>query len=460
MRLLNTESLEFKEFYEADIPGYAILSHRWQEDEVSYKEYAKALRSHRNGDKPKLGMKKVISFCSFAAADGFGWGWIDTCCIDKRSSAELSEAINSMFQWYADAQICYVYLLDVRTPDRDRSNWDEVMDDLDVSAWFTRGWTLQEFLAPEYVDFVSKDWKHIGWKGLLPPIDRIKWSVYFPKRFKDPDFTQSLTDVVSKISGIPTSALSGQGSSGQIREFCIAEKMWWMAQRTTSRSEDMAYSLMGLFGVNMPLLYGEGGERAFVRLQLEIIKKSTDSSIFAWAQPFPAVSISSRDAWRVVPQWKGLLAPSPTYFLQIGSLFTNNDGCDYTVSPIQVRRIEDAGEAYDSTFTMTPRGLQVDFIGHPLSEELFPGVHIVWLDCDTSRGRCIVFLQSTGRGMALKGDGDYTNMVRLLSDIDPSSVAYSPTKRRVRVRLCIEQSGFNDPDRASNRLLLERPGTA
>ncbi|KIN94212.1 hypothetical protein M404DRAFT_168869, partial [Pisolithus tinctorius Marx 270] len=214
---------------------YAILSHRW-------------------GAERRDGYQKIIKSCEQAAKDGYEWLWIDTCCIDKRSSSELSEAINSMYQWYQNAQVCYAYLNDVDElafPDKrdvnkfDKSNgWPE---------WFARGWTLQELIAPKEVVFFNKGWVSIGNKG---------------------DLANGLED----ITGIPGEVLSGDLAP---KDLCVAQIMSWAAERETTRVEDRAYSLMGLFGVNMPMLYGEG-KKAFRRLQLEIIRTSNDHSIFAW----------------------------------------------------------------------------------------------------------------------------------------------------------------------------------
>jgi hypothetical protein len=196
--------------------------------------------------------------------------WIDSCCIDKSSSAELSEAINSMYKWYANAQVCYAYLSDV---DVDQN----LESALRLSQWFTRGWTLQELLAPRVVEFYDRNWIEIGTK-------------------------QSLSWLLAEITGI------GRGSlSGDKVHTCIAKKMSWAARRETSRAEDSAYCLMGLFDVNMPLLYGEGAQKAFIRLQTEIMARTTDESIFAWS--FPETSFRS---------YRPLLAEHPSWFKNSG----------------------------------------------------------------------------------------------------------------------------------------------
>ena len=239
MRLLHTKCLEFEEFFDSATPRYAILSHRWEEKETSFHEFEKAKQQEWPG------FLKIRRCCGLAASRGFQWVWIDTCCIDKKSSAELSEAINSMYRWYAEAGECYAYLSDVK-----RSEDQDMEVPFAKSAWFTRGWTLQELLAPSVVIFFDFDWDPIGDKlGLLADI--------------------------SKATGIRGDFLN------DIRRANIATKMSWISRRQTSREEDIAYCLLGIFDVNIPLLYGEG-RKAFLRLELEILKKSDDESIFAW----------------------------------------------------------------------------------------------------------------------------------------------------------------------------------
>ncbi|RYP71819.1 hypothetical protein DL770_008057 [Monosporascus sp. CRB-9-2] len=240
MRLLNTDDFEINEVPYDQIPEYAILSHTWDGDEYTFQD-AKA-----GVGRNKKGFKKVEQCCSRAKADRFKYVWIDTCCIDKTSSAELSEAINSMYVWYHEAKRCYAYLADV--PPK-----STVKD----SRWFTRGWTLQELIAPSDVHFLAKDWTVLGTKK------------------------EHLKQDVSECTGIPVGILSGDDNLGATS---IAQRMSWAATRETTRLEDRAYSLMGIFGINMPLLYGEG-ERAFIRLQEEIMKISDDHSLFAWESP-------------------------------------------------------------------------------------------------------------------------------------------------------------------------------
>ncbi|PMD29348.1 HET-domain-containing protein, partial [Hyaloscypha variabilis F] len=232
MRLINTSTLVLETFGEA-VPSYAILSHRWNDVEVSFQD----LQDGRG--KSMAGYSKIQRCCAQAQSDGWKYVWIDSCCIDKTSSAELSEAINSMYQWYQASQVCYAYLADVRLGKK-------LHRELEDSQWFTRGWTLQELLAPASVVFFDQDWVDIGTKA-------------------------SLGEIISEITGIEDLI--------DFESACVAQKMSWAANRKTTRVEDMAYCLLGLFDVNMPPLYGEG-ENAFIRLQLEILKTSDDESIF------------------------------------------------------------------------------------------------------------------------------------------------------------------------------------
>ncbi|KIK19968.1 hypothetical protein PISMIDRAFT_106587, partial [Pisolithus microcarpus 441] len=240
---------------------YAILSHRWGA-EVNYKEMIRLMKmeeEEREEVKQRHGYQKIIKSCEQAAKDGYEWLWVDTCCIDKRSSAELSEAINSMYRWYQNAQVCYAYLNDVG-----ESTFPTEEDDNKFAQsngwpeWFVRGWTLQELIAPKEVEFFNKDWAHIGNKRQL---------------------ASTLQDITGIPSQVLTNGLAGKGLS-------VAQIMSWAAERKTTRVEDHAYSLMGLFGVYMPMLYGEG-KMAFQRLQLEIIRRSSDQSIFAWNPQVP-----------------------------------------------------------------------------------------------------------------------------------------------------------------------------
>jgi hypothetical protein len=231
-----------QDFVGGEIPEYAILSHTWGADteEVIYRDLIDGT------GKNKVGYEK-IRFCGQQARrDRLQYFWIDTCCIDKSNSVELQEAINSMFRWYRNAAKCYVYLPDVSSPDIDIGNksdqlpWEMAFR---TSRWFTRGWTLQELIAPTSVEFFSKNRKLLGDK-------------------------RSLERYICEITRIPSKALQ----LGSLDKFSVAERLSWAGTRQTTREEDMAYSLLGIFDIHMPLIYGEGKDSAFKRLREEIDK--------------------------------------------------------------------------------------------------------------------------------------------------------------------------------------------
>ncbi|KAK3630929.1 hypothetical protein LTR56_017202 [Elasticomyces elasticus] len=225
---------------------------------------------------------KIRLTCEQARAHGLRYAWVDTCCINKQSSAELSEAINSMFLWYSGAQICFALLPDVelRKGDRGRERSrddttmkipDHAMETFKSSRWFTRGWTLQELIAPQELIFFDRNWALVSDKssclGTLCkitgiPAEAIAWSEDLGLEF---EHYSSRTGLLRRVLG----------------HFSIAERMSWAAYRHATRLEDVAYSLFGLFDINLPLLYGEG-RKAFIRLQKEIVRVSTDDSILAW----------------------------------------------------------------------------------------------------------------------------------------------------------------------------------
>lgn len=229
--------LVLERFIGAKVPRYAILSHTWGKDEVLF-EHIKA-----DTARERKAFPKVRSAALQARLDRYRYIWVDTCCINSDSSAELQEAINSMYKWYAKAEVCYAYLVDV-----------ENLRDFESSRWFTRGWTLQELLAPMEMTFYQKKWHCLG--------DR-----------------EDLARSITKCTGIGSDFLCG---SPPLRAAPVSMRMSWMAKRDTTREEDIAYCLLGLFDINMTMLYGEGGRKAFIRLQEEIMKNCDDDTLFAW----------------------------------------------------------------------------------------------------------------------------------------------------------------------------------
>jgi hypothetical protein len=294
MWLLSTARAELHYFNDppTDTEPYAIFSHVWQSAEDTHRDL-QDLRGvcSVSGRNPRDHVsEKVKNCCLTAEADGFKWVWIDTCCIDKSSSAELSEAINSMYAWYARAAVCYAYLQDVVEVDIATV---EGRTAFSRSRWFTRGWTLQELLAPHSLVFLSTHWDVIGTKA-----------------------EREVADLVQTITGVAPGVLD---STRRLDEVSIACRMSWASRRTTTRIEDRAYSLMGIFDVNMPIIYGEG-DQAFFRLQMEIIRQSPDQSIFAWGIPDSVATLPSIDSIFSAPLKPGhardesIFAPSPTEF--------------------------------------------------------------------------------------------------------------------------------------------------
>lgn len=233
--------MKFQEFPESDTPPYAILSHTWDYgNEVSYQDMSSLYVPS------KKGYAKIIETCRLAINHGLEYVWVDTCCIDKTNSGELSEAINSMFRWYQRSQVCFVYLADYK--------YEGIRNYFPSDCrWLGRGWTLQEMLASSRIHFYDQDWYPLGTKA---------------------DFATQ----IERITRIPTHTILGLAPPSS---YSVAQRMSWAARRATARVEDQAYSLLGLFDINMPLIYGEG-IKAFHRLQEEIIKHNGDLSILAW----------------------------------------------------------------------------------------------------------------------------------------------------------------------------------
>ena len=321
MWLLNTNgSLVLTDFVDQELEpnglawrpdyDYAILSHRWEDTELTFDE----IRAADFSPHKYISRYKIDKCLEQARTDSLGWAWIDTCCIDKRSSAELQESLNSMYRWYERATVCYVYLRDVHLDDFETSFVD--------SEWFKRGWTLPELLAPATVKFYDAEWLFLGDKS-------------------------SLSDRISLATGISSEIIEGHYP---VRQCSIAQKMSWAANRETSRVEDRAYSLLGIFDVTMPMMYGEG-EKAFIRLQEEIIKSSDDHSIFAWSG--------------IQPRHPGLLATSPEAF---------RDSSD-----IEVVRLRSARQPY----SITNRGVSITLALTPWTVDSYLAV----INCARTAGK-------------------------------------------------------------------------
>lgn len=274
MRLLNAQTLRLEEFF-ANVPPYTILSHCWETDEVTFEDVYN-LSGSDESVRDKAGWQKIRQCCQQTLREGFRYAWVDTCCINKSSSAELSEAINSMFRWYHEAVVCFAYLADVSDISHESSFFG--------SRWFTRGWTLQELIAPIEVMFFDAS-----------------WDLSTTRRLRANDFHQWI--------GVDAAILLG---TRPLRSYSVAQRFSWAARRNTTRIEDQAYSLLGLFGVHMPLLYGEGAN-ALHRLQEEVLRVEQDLSILAWSVPSHTGPIKIEG--RILP-----LAPSLTFFTHCDSV--------------------------------------------------------------------------------------------------------------------------------------------
>ncbi|KAI0139997.1 HET-domain-containing protein [Hypoxylon sp. NC0597] len=340
MRLLNTSTLELRTFGR-DRPPYAILSHTWTRDEAPFKAFIP--RKHFSASVSRLKKRKyakVVKSCKVARESGLDWIWIDTCCIDKSSSTELTEAINSMYAWYEASEVCFAYMRDVSDND------DPVSEDSSFarSVWFTRGWTLQELIAPRSVEFYSSNWVRIG----------SKWEY---------------AATIEKITGIHRTVLKEPYFSGlkTQRQYSVAQRMSWAANRRTTRPEDLAYSLMGLFNVHMPLLYGEGETKAFIRLQSEIAKLTNDQSLFAWGRWPLSASDVAEDALIVG-----------------GSLYAQHPSRFSLSRDIIPLRRNDGGLAWSSEFSLPNDGylrIKLRVIENTTRPDMQES-HVAFLECE------------------------------------------------------------------------------
>ena len=296
--------MELEDFTGRDRPKYAILSHRWlpATEELSFYDYQAGLK------RESLGWAKIHDCCRIALQHDLLYCWIDTCCINKESSAEETRSINSMFAWYQASTQGFVYLGDVHCNDLVSP---ESEDEFKQSKWFTRGWTLQEMIAPPKLIFFNSRWEILGEKD-------------------------QLYHLLGRITSIPSDVLRGERSH---LTCSVAQRMFWAADRSTTVIEDQAYSLMGLFDVNMPLVYGEG-TKAFMRLQEEILQRSTDQTIFAWSDETLE---------------KGILAPSPSCF--------KTEHAKYLKEVLDYFPDDPASD----NFTLTNAGLSIEFVLIPWS---------------------------------------------------------------------------------------------
>jgi hypothetical protein len=292
MRLLNARTFKLHTELGQKKPRYVILSHTWEEEEVLFEDINSASSTTENEKrgffkeskpapdakwKEKKGFFKIKNTCKQALRDGYDFVWVDTCCINKDSSAELSEAINSMFRWYQEADICYAYLSDLQY----RS-----ATSLSRCRWFERGWTLQELIAPDHVHFYGSGWTYLGSRiSLSSGLSRITGipEAILTRRHEDQKASHRHKFSPQPLLGSCSycSSANVDDTRSLLNSLSVANRMRWASKRVTTRTEDIAYCLMGLFDVNMPLLYGEGS-KSFYRLQNAILETSNDHSIFAF----------------------------------------------------------------------------------------------------------------------------------------------------------------------------------
>lgn len=394
MWLINVDTFKVESFVSADAaPPYAILSHRWRpgEQQVLYKDLEDLERAST-----MEGFYKIRCACAQAKLDGLQYAWVDCCCIDKSSSHELAEAINSMFGWYKKAVVCYVYLYDVpwNCPSLADSDINlpsalHFIDRFESSEWFTRGWTLQELIAPRTVLFFGCMWNPIG----------------------------ALADMLQRVSNITDIPMDILDNTRPLSDLSIAQRLSWAARRRTSRIEDEAYSLFGILDINLAPIHGEGAN-AFLRLQEHLISRFTDQSIFAWNPP----------PGEVVDR-ESLFAPSPRCF----------------VNGSRIRRRR--GTAGESAFSLNNKGLEITL---PLvrrrlhGDQSRPYVTLGLLDCryegssqtlalimdqhpyDTQSGKSAHELYISGLDMVVNGTWQYSRLLVVsakdLEDAEPTLV--------------------------------------
>lgn len=401
MRLLNATTLRLETFYEEATPSYAILSHTWGSDEVTFGELESLPTLSKSSQTrtrilQSKGYYKIKKCCAQAVEDGLQYAWVDTCCINKRSSAELSEAINSMFKWYKQAHICYAYLSDVKVEDAEFASLDRSY--LEGARWFTRGWCLQELIAPKEIVFFARSWKRLGKKSeissVLTDITNIDESILVRATILHL-YPSHISSSKSKFTP-PTNFPPPHQLGASLSTTSLSRRMSWASLRSTTRTEDLAYCLMGLFNVNMPLLYGEG-PKAFIRLQEEIMKDSDDHSLFAWvpdaARFLPTLDLHI-DFPRCRPIWSTWKEKSDTPDLaavseNVRGVFASHPG-EFSASWILQPRPGFLPLALDQPYALTNKGVEMR-------------VPLVWLDPETNLVLVVYNLAEIGERRSLIG---------------------------------------------------------
>lgn len=313
MKLLHTHNFTLESFPEPPSQSYACLSYTWgtpPHGEVSHRDVvgcgARSPKADYGTLKDRASLpawarrdtesaRRVVGACSRAREVGIKYLWVDTICIDRTSLADISEAINSMYRWYRQATVCYAHLSDLApsalpsTDDVASAMADCSLDETSLgrSRWFTRGWTLQELLLPRRLELYDREWNLRGSKS-----------------------SSHVVEMLSRISGVETAVLS---DPDRIADFSYGRRMAWAAKRQVTRGEDAAYALLPILGVNMTVRYGEGGERAFQRLQEKVIRVTTDLSPLCWRSCWED-EMSDEEGEEGEQFFGGCLASSPAEF--------------------------------------------------------------------------------------------------------------------------------------------------
>ncbi|KAH9915037.1 HET-domain-containing protein, partial [Epithele typhae] len=375
MRLLHTRTGRFTWIDDPRHTCYAILSHVWAKPSdlpyIPEQTYQDVLAIHAALSPSDLALPrlsaKIQRFCDTARGDGFDLAWVDTCCIDQSSSAELSEALNSMFGWYRYASACYAFLHDVADTDDERERREQFRG----SRWFTRVWTLQELLAPSVVIFFSAEWSVVGSK-------------------------HTLASLLESVTGIDGGVLALEVP---LEEVPVARRMSWAAGRETTREEDEAYALMGIFGVHMQTTYGEG-RYAFIRLQEEILKRIPDQTIFAWGPSLLQHTFSFSDPSLPIPSTHPTLrVPHTPNQLLLASSVRDFSSCAGLVPLGREDFAHKLGMSPDSlyqVFTTTSYGIKARFPLLQIQTQEDPHTnvptHIALLACEDTQGRLLALL--------------------------------------------------------------------
>jgi hypothetical protein len=397
MRLIDccSKPLQMIDFVGRPPHAFAILSHTWDSEEVTFQAF-----HHHAARAVAKGWTKIEQTCREAQRCGFNYVWIDSCCIDKTNNAELTESINSMFQWYSDAALCLVYLSDFDNS-ASPSNRNAM---LRGARWFQRGWTLQEIVAARTVHFYDHAWRCFGTQ-------------------------ETLRDELASITGIDAGLLSPpqQPAALEIRDLLdalpVGRRMAWAAFRQTTKPEDMAYCLIGLFDVSMPMLYGEGAEKAFFRLQEEIIHNSNDLSLFAWT----AANGSST--------YRGILARSPDEFASLGNLVPEQD------------------LRFNPDYSMSNKGLRIDTFLKPTedSEDVIMPLHCYAAEVQGKKKLQLgLFLKHDGASSYVRARPQMLGeLIEPTSTASGNSIFVAKYVRKVVATEIHEDSARSTPDSAS-----------